>query len=256
MQGGSPQWADPSMSAQGGMGGQMNAAGGMTAGAHENALFQPYSTLDEPVLETIMRDVRAVASKLKVVMLPLDRTPHFVGGYAGVSQSDSNGDAGSSNDSEMSENDRKVIQSLKDWDLWGPLLVCLTLAVLLSFKAPTNQASLVFASVFITVWFGSAIVTVNAQLLGGNISFFQSVCVLGYCIFPMTVAAFAIDLLKLTWFWKWTWLDMILISAAFLWATRASSVFIGLYVSKERRFLAVFPVLFFYTFVGWMILIF
>ena len=134
-------------------------------------------------------------------------------------------------------------------------MVCLTLAVLLSFKAPTNQASLVFASVFITVWLGSAIVTLNAQLLGGNISFFQSVCVLGYCIFPMTVAAFVIGLLKLTWF-RWTWLDMLLIAAAFLWATRASSVFIGLYVRKERRFLAVFPVLFFYTFVGWMILIF
>lgn len=137
----------------------------------------------------------------------------------------------------------------------GPLLVCLILAVLLSFKAPTNQASLVFASVFITVWCGSAIVTLNAQLLGGNISFFQSVCVLGYCIFPMTVAALVIDCLKLTWF-SWAWLDMIWIGVAFLWATRASSVFIGLYVKKERRFLAVFPVLFFYTFVGWMILLF
>lgn len=73
---GQPQWADPSISAPG-MGAQMGAqmnTGGMTAGAHENALFQPYSTLDEPVLETVMRDVRAVASKLKVVMLPLDRT--------------------------------------------------------------------------------------------------------------------------------------------------------------------------------------
>jgi protein YIPF6 len=134
-------------------------------------------------------------------------------------------------------------------------LVCLGLAVLLSFKAPTNQASLVFASVFITVWFGSAVVTVNAQLLGGNISFFQSVCVLGYCIFPMTVAALVIDILKLTWF-SWAWLDLVWIAAAFLWATRASSVFIGLYVKRERRFLAVFPVLFFYTFVGWMILLF
>ena len=137
----------------------------------------------------------------------------------------------------------------------GPLLVCLALAVLLSLKAPTNQASLVFAAVFITVCGGSAIVTMNAQLLGANISFFQSVCVLGYCIFPMTVSALVIDCLKLTWF-HWAWLDMIWIAAGFLWATRASSVFIGLYVQKERRFLAVFPVLFFYTFVGWMILLF
>ncbi|CAB9503576.1 Protein YIPF6 [Seminavis robusta] len=254
-----PQWADPSISSMPGgmMSGTMGSTDpsmGMGAGGHQEALFQPYSTLDEPVMETIMRDVQSVVSKLKVVMLPLDRAPDFVAGYSGISQSEDGGmENGQGED--MSENDRKVIQSLKDWDLWGPLIVCLILAVLLSFKAPTNQASLVFASVFITVWCGSAVVTVNAQLLGGNISFFQSVCVLGYCIFPLTLAAFVIDILKLTWF-SWEWLDMVFLAAAFLWATRASSVFIGLYVKRERRFLAVFPVLFFYTFVAWIILLF
>lgn len=70
--GNQPQWADPSMSsAQPQMGGQM---GMNAANAHEEALFQPYSTLDEPVLDTIMRDVHAVVAKLKIVMLPLDRT--------------------------------------------------------------------------------------------------------------------------------------------------------------------------------------
>ena len=37
-------------------------------------LTQPFSTLDEPVRETIMRDVRSVASKIKVVLLPLNKT--------------------------------------------------------------------------------------------------------------------------------------------------------------------------------------
>ena len=31
--------------------------------------------------------------------------------------------------------------------------------------------------------------TVNVVLLGGNIGFFQSMCLLGYCLFPMDVAA-------------------------------------------------------------------
>ena len=72
----------------------------------------------------------------------------------------------------------------------------------------------------------------------------------------MTLAALAIELLRLTWIFDWMWLDMIITGVGFVWATRASSVFISLYVVKERRFLAVFPVLFFYTFVGWMILVF
>lgn len=76
-------------------------------------------------------------------------------------------------------------------DLWGPLLVCLLLSVILSFTAPGNSGSLVFAAVFVIVWFGAAAVTVNAQLLGGTISFFQSVCILGYCVFPLTLSALA-----------------------------------------------------------------
>ena len=76
-------------------------------------------------------------------------------------------------------------------DLWGPLLVCLLLSSTLSFTAPQSSASLVFAAVFVIVWCGAAMVTVNAQLLGGSISFFQSVCILGYCVFPLTISAMA-----------------------------------------------------------------
>jgi hypothetical protein len=41
---------------------------------HETELFAPLSTLDEPIRDTIMRDVRSVASKLKVVLLPMERS--------------------------------------------------------------------------------------------------------------------------------------------------------------------------------------
>ena len=40
-------------------------------------LLSPVSTLDEPVMETIMRDVRAVGVKLKAVLIPLDRNVSF-----------------------------------------------------------------------------------------------------------------------------------------------------------------------------------
>jgi hypothetical protein len=54
----------------------------------------------------------------------------------------------------------------------------------------------VFSAVFLAVWAGAAIVTLNAQLLGGTISFFQSVCVLGYCVFPIAIAAAVTTLLR------------------------------------------------------------
>lgn len=212
---------------------------------HEQELFRPYSTLDEPVRETILRDVRAVGEKLRVVMMPMDRGVSL--SYTQVSQSQ--------DEEELSENDRQMIQSLKDWDLWGPLVLCLGLAVLLSIKAPPNQSSLVFAAVFTAQWAGGTVVTLNAQLLGGTISFFQSLCVLGYSTFPLVLAALVISFFQLfvqTWFW----LNLLIVAAGFLWASRVSTVFLNLYMKPERRLLALYPLLFFYTFMGWMILLF
>lgn len=102
------------------------------------------TTLDEPVSETIKRDLNQIKEKLIVVLMPLSQ--------------------------DAQEN---VLHKLKDWDLWGPLVVCLSLSILLSISAPTNSASVVFAAVFVIVWLGAGAVSLNAQLLGGTISFFQ-----------------------------------------------------------------------------------
>ena len=78
------------------------------------------TTLDEPVSETIRRDLREVGAKLKLVLLPR------------ASQ-------------------HGVLDRLKEWDLWGPLAVCLTLSIALSAGAPESQRALVFAAVFVVV---------------------------------------------------------------------------------------------------------
>ena len=47
--------------------------------------------------------------------------------------------------------------------------VCLSTSTrMLSFTAPQGQTALVFAAVFVVVWVGAAVVTLNAQLLGGT----------------------------------------------------------------------------------------
>jgi protein YIPF6 len=83
-----------------------------------------------------------------------------------------------------------VRAELRDWDLWGPLFICMSLAVMLSLKAH-EEASLVFSVIFVIMWVGAAVVTINGQLLGGRLSFFQSVCLLGYCVFPILISACA-----------------------------------------------------------------
>jgi hypothetical protein len=78
-----PQWANPVMNAgsQGNNNNNMNNnnSNNGTTGAMENEFFAPLSTLNEPIMETIMRDVRSVGSKLRVVLLPMDRNVSVCG---------------------------------------------------------------------------------------------------------------------------------------------------------------------------------
>ncbi len=80
-------------------------------------------------------------------------------------------------------------KEIRNWDLWGPFFFCLMLASMLSITTNADDKTLLFEIVFVIVWLGGAIIAVNGQLLGGTISFFQSICLLGYCLFPLNIAA-------------------------------------------------------------------
>lgn len=60
---------------------------------------------------------------------------------------------------------------LRDWDLWGPLLLCMVVGAILH----EGEGGPHFTQFFILFWVGSAVITLNTKLLGGSISFFQSV---------------------------------------------------------------------------------
>eukprot|EP00161_Ancyromonas_sigmoides_P000398 TRINITY_DN10289_c0_g1_i1.p1 TRINITY_DN10289_c0_g1~~TRINITY_DN10289_c0_g1_i1.p1 ORF type:complete len:198 (-),score=70.33 TRINITY_DN10289_c0_g1_i1:132-725(-) len=180
------------------------------------------ATLDEPVATTLMRDVRQVGRKMRCVLAP---TSFGAQGSQGAGA------------------------ELRDWDLWGPLALCLTLACVMSSTAPESQSALVFASVFVIVWCGAAVVTGNVMLLGGRVSFFQAVCVLGYCVLPLVVAA------VLALLWGNAVYRCVVVGAGFVWATGASVGFMGGLVGDARRVLAVYPVFLFYVSIAWMILI-
>ncbi|KAF9963517.1 hypothetical protein BGZ70_007370 [Mortierella alpina] len=171
-------------------------------------------TLDEPVSETLLRDLRNVGAKLQQVLYPKGRK-----------------------------------DILKDWDLWGPLLMCLTLSIVLSTRAQADQKITVFTWIFIIVWLGSAVVTVNAKLLGGRVSFFQSVCVIGYCLFPLVLVSVATIVVPSIY------IRLPLCGVAFAWATWASIGFLSDSNLANRRALGVYPLFLFYFIIAWMILI-
>lgn len=137
----------------------------------------------------------------------------------------------------------------------GPLLICLLLSVRLSLAADVNQGPIVFSATFFIVWlitnntrFGAAVVTLNGQLLGGRISFPQSVCALGYCTFPLLSAAFLNLILPF-------FIKIIVTGIAYAWSTLAALNFLKDLNLENKRALALYPIFLFYFFIAWLILI-
>lgn len=183
------------------------------------------STLNESIRRTIMRDLKAVGRKFMHVLYP-----------------------------------RKSNTLLRDWDLWGPLILCVSLALMLqksSVDGKNDGGSPEFAEVFVIIWFGAVTITLNSKLLGGNISFFQSLCVLGYCVLPLNIAMLICRLLLLAGQGPINFMiRLFVVLAMFAWSVIASTAFLAECQPPNRKALAVYPVFLFYFVVSWMILTF
>ena len=115
-----------------------------------------YNTLDEPKRESIKRDVNSIMAKIKIAILPMKS---------------------------------KNSKALQDWDFWGPLILCLILGLVLSWQKHSDNGGIVFIMIFTIVWIGGLIVSLNSQFLGVNLSVFQCICILGYCMLAVVLAA-------------------------------------------------------------------
>eukprot|EP00049_Salpingoeca_infusionum_P009490 m.160323 g.160323 ORF g.160323 m.160323 type:complete len:238 (-) comp14347_c3_seq2:1782-2495(-) len=174
------------------------------------------STLDEPVWDTVKRDLFQVLRKFFHVFVP-----------------------------HSSDN------LLRDWDLWGPMMLAMTLALLLRGSAADAQKTQVFTGVFFIVCAGACVVTLNNQLLGGTLSFFQGLCVVGYCILPLVVSC--ILLRFIAYLTTHIAVRLIVVTAAMGWSIFASYGFVAGSSPQSRRTLVVYPLVLFYLFVAWLI---
>ena len=152
-----------------------------------------HNSLNEPIMTSLTRDLNRIYSKLKVVALPV-----------------------------YSEAKNK---ELKQWDLWGPFIICLLLGIILCFTSKKNSG-LVFSMIFIIMWIGAMVITMNSFLLGGKLTLMQCTCLLGYCTFPSVVASlFNRVILKfLPSIGK-----LIIVFISFIWSTKGKFLLFNLF---------------------------
>jgi hypothetical protein len=133
------------------------------------------------------------------------------------------------------------------------------LGIILTIGGKSTDKGAVFIIVFVIVWFGGLIVTLNCQFLGSKVSVCQSICVLGYCIFPIDVAALLLKLLSFLPFGA----KLPIAIAAFIWSSIckyllnkniASVGFMSQMIEQKKKILATYPIFLFYLFLSWFIL--
>ncbi|CAN0911161.1 Protein YIP4a [Linum grandiflorum] len=174
------------------------------------------NTLTEPVWDTVKRDLSRIVSNLKLVVFP----------------------------NPFREDPGKA---LRDWDLWGPFFFIVFLGLVLSWSASVKKSE-VFAVAFALLAAGAVILTLNVLLLGGHIIFFQSLSLLGYCLFPLDIGAL-ICMLKDN-----VILKIVVVCVTLAWSSWAAYPFMSTAVNPRRKALALYPVFLMYVSVGFLII--
>lgn len=174
-------------------------------------------TLNEPIITTIYRDLFLIYTKLKFVVNPF---------------------------TSLEEKNYHI----KQWDLWGPLLLTVFLACTLAINSDSKSQTV--ALVFIIFWIGSFLVYLNANLLGVNTSIFQIFCLLGYCLFPLNFSAI---ILSFTRFYEI--IRFLLIGLTCCWSVYSTSSFLRSIAPQEQRYLVLYPGILLYIYISWFIFV-
>jgi hypothetical protein len=197
-------------------------------------------TLDEPISETLLRDLKGIASKTRHILLPTSSS----GAYKSV---------------------------LKDWDLWGPLLLCTFMGLTLHHSGD-GMVGPHFAEIFVLIWLGSYVVGLNYKLLSlaptrrkstgksllASPSIFQLLCVLGYCLVPPCAGIILLKLIESVFalqmhnlLYEKLFVGTLL---GFLWPTFSAVKILSRYQEQEKRLLAIYPIALFYFVISWFII--
>ena len=186
-----------------------------------NSYISPFElseeTLNEPILTTIYRDLYLIYTKLKFVINP------------------------------YTSNEIKTYH-IKQWDLWGPLLLIIFLAGTLAINSTDRSQTIIL--IFLIFWLGSFLVFLNAHLLGVKTSIFQIFCLLGYCLFPLNISAFLLSFTK--------FLEIIrffIVGITCFWSLYSVSSFLKNLAIPEQRYLVLYPSILLYIYISWFVFV-
>ena len=187
-----------------------------------------FNTLDEPKRDSIKRDVNSIVEKVKIAILPM-----------------------------KSRNSKALL----DWDFWGPLIFSLTLGLVLSWSKNADSSGIIFIMIFNIVWIGGLIVSLNSQFLGVNLSIFQCICILGYCMIAIVLASIVNLLLGFLPSFVHVIISLaaccysiygkLFINIIIIIYVIGAFIFVGQCAPQNKKLLVSYPIALFYLFLAW-----
>ena len=178
---------------------------------------QNENTFDESILKTITRDLTLIYYKLKYILnpfsSPVDKRYHIM-----------------------------------MWDLWGPLLFITLLSCTLSMSSKDKENVMVL--VFSIFWIGSLLIYLNGTLLDSKIKIFPMFCLLGYCLFPLNLAAFILALINM-----YDIIKIIIVGIMCFWSLFCVEGYIRCTCEKEQKLLVFYPAILMFIFISWFVFV-
>ncbi|XP_046914638.1 protein YIPF6 isoform X2 [Dermatophagoides farinae] len=222
-----------------------------TAAGHNSAMMpeniSSWDTLDEPIWDTIHRDLFNIYSKLKFVFLP------------------------------VSENDI-YLNVCKNWDLWGPFIFYAFIAFTTNSCNPelcTGYHQSNFSSIFVLMWIANFIISMNCKFLLKNSNFeqiletsfgdsnqlpvkrlrqmsiFQLLCLFGYSMAIPSIGILVIKISSLLFRSSFLFFYekiLMIIIFCFIYPIMSCARMLSSNICNEKYFLFMYPIcLFFFT---------
>ncbi|XP_051912295.1 protein YIPF6-like [Hippocampus zosterae] len=133
---------------------------------------------------------------------------------------------------------------LRNWDLWGPILISMVLGLMLSIVGSATSDN--FGIIFMTMMIGTSVITLNFKILGSKLRFFQTMSFLGYCVTPLVVGVLVMVVLKSASV-NSLLLNMLVMTLSCVWGVLAANGFLSTMIEPDRKLIAMYPVLLFYA---------
>jgi len=123
-------------------------------------------------------------------------------------------------------------------DFWGPMGVVLLYAML----SMVGQFRVV--SWILTIWiFGSLLVFLLARVLGGEVSYSQTLSVVGYSVLPLILTGLLLPL-----FSGWYYPSLIIMLHGVVWAAYGAASLIAIEELAKKRILLIYPIFLLYVY--------